>query len=390
MFLDDNEKRKQISKWIIGIVTACILIFLGVRYIPAVAGAISWLFELTRPMLIGAVMALVLNVPLAFIERHLFRKYNTPKIQKLRRPLAILLSLLLVSGIFIGVAVLVIPELINAGTVISSAVIEVLDQIAALENSVDFEKIPLGEYLSGIDIDWLEIKNELELWIKQAGNTIIDKAGNLIGSVVSSVVDGVIGFVFSIYILANKETLLRQVKRLIRVWLPRRTGEIITHVASVCSDTFRLFIAGQTTEAIILGTLCTIGMLILRLPYAPMIGALVGVTALIPYVGAFIATVVGAFLILTVNPVKAVIFVIFLLALQQVEGNLIYPRVVGRKINLPSMWVLAAITVGGNLAGPIGMLLGVPTASATYALLKEATDAREKRKALRAVSEENA
>lgn len=134
---------------------------------------------------------------------------------------------------------------------------------------------------------------------------------------------------------------------------------------------------GQTTEAVILGTLCGVGMAILRIPYAPMVGALVDVTALIPYVGAFLATVIGAFMILTVNPFKALVFVIYLLTLQQVEGNLIYPRVVGAKINLPAMWVLAAITVGGNLAGPIGMLLGVPAASAAYALLKEATTKKE-------------
>ena len=134
---------------------------------------------------------------------------------------------------------------------------------------------------------------------------------------------------------------------------------------------------GQKTEAVILGTLCGVGMAILRIPYAPMVGALVGVTALIPYVGAFLATVIGAFMILTVNPFKALVFVIYLLTLQQVEGNLIYPRVVGAKINLPAMWVLAAITVGGNLAGPIGMLLGVPAASAAYALLKEATTKKE-------------
>ena len=140
-----------------------------------------------------------------------------------------------------------------------------------------------------------------------------------------------------------------------------------------------MFIAGQATEAIILGTLCMIGMMILRIPYAPMIGALVGVTALIPIVGAFVGTIVGAVMILTVDPFKAVVFVVFLLILQQVEGNAIYPRVVGSKIKLPAIWVFPAVTIGGNLAGPLGMLLGVPAASAAYALMKEATDLREQR-----------
>lgn len=166
-------------------------------------------------------------------------------------------------------------------------------------------------------------------------------------------------------------------RRLIHAWLPEKTGISLIHIVSVCNVSFRNFIAGQATEAIILGTLCTIGMLILRLPYAPMVGALVGVTALITIVGAYIGAITGAFLILTVSPLKAFVFIIFLIILQQIEGNLIYPRVVGSRVNLPAMWVLAAVTVGGNLSGPVGMLLGVPAASAVYELLKEATSKRE-------------
>ena len=191
-----------------------------------------------------------------------------------------------------------------------------------------------------------------------------------------------IGLTFAIYILAGKEKLKRQGFRLMRAWLPRRLGEVLIHVFSVCNQTFRHFIAGQATEAIILGSLCMVGMAILRIPYAPMIGALVGVTALIPVLGAFVGTIIGAIMILTVDPFKALVFVIFLLILQQVEGNLIYPKVAGAKINLPAMWVLAAVTVGGNLAGPLGMLLGVPAASAAYALLREATEKREARMAV--------
>lgn len=377
MFFDNKEKRKQISKWVIGIVAACILIFLGVRYVSAIAVAVSWLVRLVRPLLIGVVSALILNVPLGMFEKRLFTRKPTPKKIKARRPLAIVLSLVLVFGIFVGVALLVIPEFVSAMRVVVSMVLDVMDQLAALDSQTDFSRLPLGSYLSRIDIDWLQLKSELELWFKQAGSEIMDRAAGVIGSVASSVIDSLIGFVFSIYVLANKETLKRQVSRLIRVWLPEKFGGWLTHAARVSADIFRQFIAGQTTEAIILGTLCAIGMWILQIPYAPMVGALVGVMALIPYVGAFISTAVGAFMILTVSPIKALIFVVFLLALQQIEGNLIYPKVVGAKINLPAMWVLAAITVGGNLAGPIGMLLGVPVASAAYALLKEATDKRE-------------
>ena len=374
---DDTEKRRRIAKWIIGVFTICILIFLGIRHVDQVAGAVVWLKDLTKPLWIGTILALFLNVPLGFIERYLFRKRPTPRKQKMRRPLGILLSLVLVLGIFIGVAFLVIPELVDAVSIVVASVMDSLDKLVALESTADYSKIPFGEQLARIDIDFLQLKNSLSEWLKQIGTTLMDTAASALGSVASLAVDFIIGLVFSIYVLANKEKLKRQICRLIRVWLPSKFGDGIVHVASVCGKNFKLFVAGQTTEAVILGSLCAIGMLILRIPYAPMIGALVGVTALIPYVGAWLATLIGAFMILTVNPFKALVFIIFLLALQQIEGNAIYPRVVGAKINLPAMWVLAAITIGGNLAGPIGMLLGVPAASSAYSLLREATDRRE-------------
>ena len=377
MFLDDPKTRRTLTKWAVGTVAACILIFLGVRYVSAIAMAIEWLVGLVKPLLIGAMLEMVLSVPMGYIEKHLFRKNPTPKMKKARRPLAILLSLILVIGIFAGIAVLVIPELTGAVSIVISSVTNGLDQMAALESSEDFAELPFATYLEKVDIDWGTMKSQLENWIQQLSSAILGSTASAISSFATSLIDGVVAFVFCIYVLANKETLNRQFGRLARAWLPDRFTDTVSHIFAVCGDVFQQFIVGQTTEAVILGTLCGIGMAILRIPYAPMVGALVGVTALIPYVGAFLATVVGAFMILTVNPFKAFVFVIYLLTLQQVEGNLIYPRVVGAKINLPAMWVLAAITVGGNLAGPIGMLLGVPAASAAYALLREATQKRE-------------
>lgn len=379
MFLDDPKTRKQLTKWAVGTVAACILIFLGVRYISAIAIAVEWLYNLVKPLLIGTLLAMILSVPLDFIEKHLFRKNPTPRIEKARRPLAIFLSLILVIGIFVGIAVLVIPELTGAISIVVTSVTSGMEQLAALESTATLSQIPFAAQLADLDIDWLTLKSQLENWIQQISTMILDTTANALGGFASSLLDGIVAFVFSIYILANKETLTRQISRLARVWLPKKFVDHMGHICRVSADVFRQFIVGQTTEAVILGSLCGIGMAILRIPYAPMVGALVGVTALIPYVGAFLATIVGAFMILTVNPFKALVFVIFLLALQQVEGNLIYPRVVGAKINLPAMWVLAAITVGGNLAGPFGMLLGVPAASAAYALLKEATQKRERR-----------
>lgn len=184
---------------------------------------------------------------------------------------------------------------------------------------------------------------------------------------------------FAIYILFSKEKLKSQSKRLIRAWLPESFGKWLIHASSVASVNFRNFISGQTLEAIILGVLCMVGMMILRIPYAPMVGALVGVTALIPVVGGFIGAIVGAFMIVTVSPIKALIFIVFLLILQQLEGDLFYPKVMGSRVNLPAIWIMAAVTIGGELAGPVGMLLSVPMASTAYVLIKEATLNRERR-----------
>ncbi len=369
---DDSKRSRQAAKWVIGIVSICALIVLGLRHIGTIAGVAFQLIDLIKPILIGIIVALILNVPMSMIEQRLLPKL---KIKKGKRSLSIILALILIIGVFVSVALLVIPELVNAISLIVQIIADGLEQLADLEKDGELAHIPFSEYLS--QIDWLGLKNQLENWFKSQSSELMNHAVGAAGSLVNTVVTSVISLTFAIYILAQKEILKRQVSRLIHVWLPQRFGDFVVHVASVCNDTFHRFIAGQTTEAIILGTLCMIGMAILRIPYAPMIGALVGVTALIPVVGAFIGTIVGAIMILTVSPFKAFVFVIFLLILQQIEGNVIYPKVVGSKINLPAIWVLAAVTIGGNLAGPIGMLLGVPAVSAGYALLKEATDFHE-------------
>lgn len=371
---DTPENRRKISKWIIGVFTCCILIYLGFRHIGGIAGWISRFFSMIKPLVLGAMLALVLNVPMSFLERNLRRK---TKLRKGLRGLSIALALVLVFGILVGVAMLVVPEVVSAIRLVIQIISSFLDQLAQLSTDEALLQGPLGEFLSRIEIDWLGIKSQLEGWVLSKSGTFVNQAVGAAGSVAGGFVTFFISLVFAIYILAGKETLKRQVGRLIRVWLPQKFGSTLLHVSAVCGRTFRLFIAGQAMEAVILGTLCMVGMAILQIPYAPMIGALVGVTALIPVVGAFVGVIVGAIMILTVNPIKAVVFVVFLLVLQQIEGNMIYPKVVGSKINLPAIWVLAAVTVGGNIGGPLGMLLGVPIASAAYALLKEATCNRE-------------
>ncbi len=370
--INDKLKIRKITKWLIGVVTACILIYLAIRHLDMIAAGISWLINIMFPLLLGVIMAFILNVPMRPIEKHLHSKH-----EKSKRPLAIFLSLVLVLGIFTGVAFLVLPEIVNAVRLVAQIILSGIDQATFLEKNINFSNFPFGEYLEQIDIDWVQLKLTLQEWTMSQKDVLLKQAAGTVSSVAIGFMNFFIGLVFSIYILANKEKLKTQTRRLIHAWLPEKLGVSLIHIVSICNVSFRNFIAGQATEAVILGTLCTIGMLILRLPYAPMVGALVGATALIPIVGAYIGAIIGAFLILTISPLKAFIFIIFLIILQQLEGNLIYPRVVGSRVNLPAMWVLAAVTVGGNLTGPAGMLLGVPAASAAYELLKEATIKRE-------------
>lgn len=370
------ENRKTITKWIIGTVAACILIYLGVQNIGVVADAVAWVAALVMPLILGVVFALILNVPMRFFESHIWNKTQKRVLQKLRRPVSFVVSLVLIVGILAGVIWLVIPELVDALKLIVESAIDFANTLSAMDTA-ELAELPFGNLL--LNTDWDKILADLQTWLKEQSGTIMDTAVGTISSLVGGVVDFFIAFVFSVYILFSKEKLKAQTCRLIRAWLPKGFGEWSIHAAAVASENFRNFVSGQTLEAVILGVLCMIGMWILQIPYAPMVGALVGVTALIPVVGAFVGAIVGGFMILTVDPWKAVIFIVFLVILQQLEENLIYPRVMGSRVNLPAMWILAAVTIGGGIAGPVGMLLGVPVTSTLYVLVREATQQREKK-----------
>lgn len=378
----NSDTQKKIAKWVIGVATACILIYLSVKNIGTLAETFRWGLDLLMPLILGVFIALILNVPVHFFESHLFRKTKKEKVKKLRRPVAMVLSVILILGILAGIVGLIIPELIDAVKIIIDGVIEVANSISKAEMPSVLEKIPLGEQLYNnilTSVDWNKIVTSLQTWLTQQGSTIMNTAVGTVSSVVTWIVNFIIALIFAIYVLSSKEKLKNQTKRLVRAWIPEKIGNRLLHASSVGMKIFRSFVSGQTLEAVILGTLCMIGMLILQIPYAPMVGVLVGVTAIIPVVGSFVGTIVGAFMILTVSPTKALIFIIYLLILQQIEGNLIYPKVMSDRVNLPAMWVLAAVTIGGGIAGPVGMLLGVPVTSTLYVLLREETEKREKR-----------
>ena len=364
-FIDDPRKSRKLSRWLIRIVAICLVIYLALRYIDVIGDAALSVADLFSPLILGVILAMILNVALRPIERILFARTNNPRLKKMRRPLAVVISVLLVAGIFVFIVCLIVPELINALYVIAEGLVSLGKSLSEWSSSIALSDTAVGRLAESFNFDFGSLQQKVMDWITTAGPKIAAQAADAFGGIGSGIFNFVVGLVFSIYILLDKENLKKQAQRLIQVWLPKKSSDVIIHVASVSNVTFRSFVMGQTTEAVILGTLCAIGMLILQIPYAAMIGALIG-------------TVIGAVMILSEEPFKAVVFVIFLLILQQIEGNVIYPKVVGAKIGLPGMWVLAAVTVGGSLAGVLGMLLGVPAFSVIYTLINEATDLKEK------------
>lgn len=376
-FIDDPQKSRKLAHWLIRIVAVCLIIYLALRYVDVIGEAAAFIADLFSPLILGFILALILNVAMRPIEKVLFPGTNNRRLKKMRRPFAVIISILLVSGIFVFVVCLIVPELIKALYIIAEGLVSLGKSLSQWSSNIAISDTALGRLAENMDFDLASLQKKVVNWISETGPKIAAEAANAFSGIGSGIFNFIVGLVFSIYILLDKENLKKQATRLVSVWFPEKTSDVIIHVAGVSNVTFRSFVAGQTTEAVILGTLCAVGMLILQIPYAAMIGALIGVTALIPIFGALIGTVIGAIMIISEDPFKALVFVIFLLILQQVEGNVIYPKVVGSKIGLPGIWVLAAVTVGGSLAGVLGMLLGVPAFSVLYTLINEATDWKE-------------
>lgn len=363
--------RKNTLK-ISGIVGAAIFFFWALENPQVLGTFVKKSFSLFFPLFLGFCIAFVLNVPMRFLERHVFAGSKHKILQKLRRPLCILLSLIFILSVLWAVMLLVVPEIINAAEVLAEAVPDFL--IGAQKWAVEqADTIPqLKQKIEALQINWAETGKTLLTYITSSATSLLGGTVNFVVGIAGGVVNAVVGFIFGLYILLDKEKLKMQLNNLLRAVLPEKKYVGLVHVADLTSRTFAKFISGQCVEACILGTLTWLGMLLFRFPYAPMIGALVGLTALIPIVGAIVGTVVGAFMIMMINPIQAVWFIVFLQVLQQIEGNLIYPRVVGSSVGLPPIWVLASVTIGGSLGGIVGMLFAVPVASVAYALIRGA------------------
>lgn len=359
-----------------GILIAIFLLILV--YPKQLLNFVLMLIGVLYPFILGFALAYVLNILCMRLEKWYFPKSQNKWVIGSRRPLSIVVSLIIIVLVIFGIFKLVLPEFINALTGFFTAIPNVTMQLVNwLQNTDQFPTIT--KQLSQLNIDWTSIQSKVMKYLTTGVSGVFGSTFKIFSGILSGLMNFILAFTFSIYMLLGKNKLTKNINRVADAYIPTKPLEKIRHVLRVANKMFSSFIVGQVTEAVVLGTLCVTGMLIFRFPDAIPIGAFVGIMGLIPIFGAWIGAIVGFLLIVVNSPIEAILFIVFILVLQQIEGNLIYPRVVGTSIGLPGMWVLLAITVGSGLAGILGMFLGVPITATLYQLLKDDTARRLER-----------
>ena len=374
-----NKENMRKIRWLIAF---AVLLYLGIQNLAVVLKYVKLLWGLLLPFVLGGAMAFVLNVPMSFIERHLFGKAREKNNKagrtaaKLARPVSLVLSIVFVILLILIVVLVVAPEI---GTTLVSVGKKVVEDIPLAQKWItdtfngDSEIV---KWASAIEIDPQKILDSIVSVLKNGADNLVSSTITVTMGIVSMAVNFAIGFVFACYVLLQKEKLGKQVLKATYAILPVKVVEYQSHVCTLASKIFASFITGQCIEAVILGSMFFVTMTIGRFPYAMLIGVLISFTALIPVFGGIIGCWVGFFLILMVSPLKAFMFLGLFVILQQIEGNLIYPHVVGNSVGLPAIWVLVAVTLGGNLMGIVGMLIFIPLVSVLYTLFREWVYAR--------------
>ncbi len=364
---------KNIKKILLIILFGAI-IFTAVQNFMGILGFLSMVLKLFAPITAALCIAFVLNVLLTALEAKVFRfmdKSRKKFVSKLKRPICLVLTYLIAFGIISLLILVIIPDIIKTVTYLAERMPKLIADLRSWAESM------LGKYnidkdiLPESNINWTAAANTIKSWLSGSYNQIFNGAVGITTSVFAGIFDGLFSIVISVYILAQKEKIGNFVKRVIDAFVPQKATDVIYHVAARTQECFSRFIGGQLIEALILGLLCFIGMSIFGFPNALIISVLIAVMSLVPIVGATIGVIVGFLLIVISNPLKAIFFVIFFLILQQIEGNLIYPRVVGKAVGLPGVLVVSAVLLGGNIGGVLGTLIAVPTCAVLFVLLKE-------------------
>lgn len=368
MNLDKNNVKKLLF-----IIVFSIIVYVAFENIDIIFKYIGILCGILIPFFIGGTIAFVLNIPMSYIENKIFNnskifKYKISK--SIYRPISLIISIIFVILIFSAVINIVVPQLISTLYSIGNSIYEFIPKAVEFFKSI----IKSDEAVSYIekfkDLDWQTVLNYVSNFLK-SGGSMLNSTINVVSTIFSTTVNIIIGFIFALYILLQKEKLSIQVIKIIFAIIPKDIAKEILDISKLSYKIFSNFVTGQCFEACILGFMFFIVLTILRIPYSLLIGVLIAFTALIPIVGAFIGCLISVMLILIVNPVQAIIFIIIFLIIQQIEGNLIYPHIVGNSVGLPSIWVLVAVTLGGNLFGIVGMLVFIPLSSVIYTLFKQ-------------------
>ena len=336
-----------------------------------ISEALSFLTGILKPFILGGALAFILNLPLSFLEKKVFRNLKG-RGEKFKRPLSIFLSLVFVVLLILILLLTVVPEVISAFESIISSIPSLVTRVDNWNNDVLTPVLKNNpELLKSLETNWDSLLSKSLSFLKDGLSALLSSTLVAANSLISSITSFVVALIFAIYVLGDKERLERQFRSLLKAYTSKETEEYVLHVFSVLHRSFSSFISGQCLEAVILGSIFILVLSILRFPYSVMIGVVVMFSALLPIVGAFIACIFGAFIILLSSPVKALYFVVIFLIIQQLENNLIYPRVVGSSVGLPALWVFFAVTLGGALFGVLGMLFFIPVFSAVFVLLKE-------------------
>ncbi|HFI0463111.1 TPA: AI-2E family transporter [Streptococcus suis] len=373
---------KYLDKKAIYYILFTAFVVLCVIYWQSVMSFAGSIWSASSAVVMAAIYAYVLNILMSRFEKWLFNNPDNKFHRKYGRGLSIFLSLLTILAVVVLVLVLVLPQLISLVTTMIDAIPQV---IFRTQQWVDNEEalIPfVNDLADRLNVNWAELGRRAINYINAFTQSFVGQGVQFLGTAFSSTMSFILSLMLAIYFLISKETLARQFRRLTDVYLPGKWVHRIRYVLNEFNNAFENFITGEVLEALILGSLVAVGMFIIRLPYAAMIGVVTGVLALIPLIGAYVSAAIGFVLILAQSPVKALIFLVFITVIQQLEGNFIYPKVVGNSIGLPGMWVLVAVTIGGGVYGIPGMLLGVPLAAALYSIIKTDVEVREQNQAL--------
>lgn len=368
-FFKENDKTPFI------LVAFGIILYLVLSNLQIVFAGLSYASSVAFPFILGSCLAFIINVPMRFFETHVFQK-----IKKGKRGLSLIVALLCIIGVIILVSGLIIPELVDTIFKLSNNIPGYVKEIQEFLEHYSINKPMVHKYVNQLSFDWDKVSGELIAFLQDSATNMLNSTVSVISNAVQVVVSFVLGFVFALNALLQKEKLSVQVRKVLAAFLPERVAKYIVRVGRLSNNAFSSFLSGQCLEAVILGSLIFASMKLLGLPYAVLIAVFIAVMSLIPIIGGFIGCWVGELLILMVDWKQAIIFIIMFVVVQQFEGNVIYPHVVGNSVGLPAIWVLVAVTIGGNIAGIPGMLFSIPFCSVLYQLFSEVVNKQIKKK----------